>query len=143
MKKVLAELNLDPWDYEIQLRIDGGMEAWTAKSLVVRRWMQAGDLRPLLSTIKGDGMLRGPILSLLAQMIEGDQIGFVRKGAGRPNDPSADVRNEFAADTYEDFLQHALVGSDDLFRAVAAVCGVSVETVRQAVTERRTNKAKE
>jgi hypothetical protein len=142
MKKVLTQLALKPWDYEIALRVDQGMETWKAKELVIRRWMQAGDLGPLSATIKKDGVLRGPILSLLVKMIDSGQLGFIRKGGGRPKDPEAGVRDEFAADTYEEFLKDAVVGSDDLFRAVARVCGISVDSVRQAVTERRGNKKK-
>jgi hypothetical protein len=47
MKKVLTKLGLEPWDLEIALRVDQGMDHHKAKSFVVMRWMQAGDLRPL------------------------------------------------------------------------------------------------
>ena len=135
-KRVWSEIGLDPWDYEIALRIDQGMEPWQAKGHVIRRWMRAGDLRPLSATIRKDGLLRGPILELLGEMIESGQL-TARKGRGHPQDPEAGVRDEFAADTYEEFLKEAVVGSDDLFEAVAQVCCISVESVRQAVTARR------
>jgi hypothetical protein len=136
MRKVWKQLGLTPWDYEINLRIDQGMDPHKAKSLVIQRWMKAGDFRPLAAAIKKEGVLRGPILSLLVQMIDTGQL-MVPAKQGRPQDPEAAARDEFAADTYEDFLKDHVVGSDDLFRAVAEVCGVSEQVVRQAVTDRR------
>jgi hypothetical protein len=137
MRKIWNQLGLEPWDYEINLRIDQGMDQQKAKELVIQRWMQAGDLRPLSAAIKKDGLLRGSVLSLLVQMIDTGQLRVPAK-QGRPQDPEAAARDEFAADTYEEFLKDpAGVGSDDLFRAVAAVCGVSEQSVRQAVTDRR------
>src|SRR5262245_22261339 len=149
MKKLWNQLGLDPWDWEIEMRIEQGMDQYQARDHVIRRWMQAGDLRPLSAAIKKHGhlVLRGPILGLLVQMIDTGQL-VVPAGRGRPQDPEADARDEFAADTYEEFLQllkdepmvdddgHG-VRSDHLFEAVAAVCGVSVQVVRQAVTARR------
>jgi hypothetical protein len=135
MKKIWDQLG-DPWDWEIALRVDQGMDEWKARDHVISRWMKAGDLRPLAASARKRGWLRGPILDLLIQMIGDGQL-VVNKGRGRPADPAADARDEFAADTYEDFLKHYQVGSDDLFRSVAAVCGVSEQVVRQAVTARR------
>jgi hypothetical protein len=66
MRKIWNQLGLDPWDYEINLLADKGMNAWKAKSFVIMKWMQAGDLRPLSAAIKKDGVLRGPVLGLLA-----------------------------------------------------------------------------
>jgi hypothetical protein len=136
MTKVWNKLGLDPWDYEIALRVDQGMDPQKAKELVIRRWMQAGDLRPLSATIKKDGLLRGSVLGLLVQMIDTGRLKVPRK-QGHPQDPEAAVRDQFAADTYEEFLKDCVVGSDDLFGAVARVCGVSEQSVRQAVTARR------
>jgi hypothetical protein len=136
MRKIWNQLGLDPWDYEINLLADKGMNAWKAKSFVIMKWMQAGDLRPLSAAIKKDGVLRGPVLGLLAQMIESGQLTF-RKGRGRPDDPEAAARDQFAADIYEDFLRENQVSSDDLFRAIGSVSGASEESVRQAVTNKR------
>ena len=136
MTKVWDKLKLDPWDYEIELRDAQGMARHKAEEHVIQRWMQAGDLRPLSALIRKHGLLAGPILTLLMQMIDNGWL-VVNRGRGRPTDPEADARDEFAADTYEDFQQYYKVGSDDLFRAVAAVCGVSEQIVRQAVTARR------
>jgi len=136
MKKLWNQLGLDPWDFEIVLRVDQGMDEQKAKEHVIQRWMEAGDLRPLSAAAKKQGLLRGPILSLLVRMIDDGQL-VVNRGKGRPQDPEATVRDEFAADTYEDFLKYYEIGSDDLFETVAAVCGVSEQVVRQAVTARR------
>jgi hypothetical protein len=136
MRKIWTQLGRKPWDYEIALRVDQGMDQQKAKELVIRRWMQAGDLRPLSAAIKKDGLLRGSVLGLLVQMIDTGQLKVPAK-RGHPQDPEAAARNEFAADTYEEFLKEAVVGSDDLFGAVARVCGVSEQSVRRAVTARR------
>lgn len=136
MTKVWDKLKLDPWDYEIELRVEQGMDRHKAEEHVICRWMLAGNLKPLSATIRKHGLLAGPILTLLMQMIENGWL-VVNRGRGRPTEPEAATRDEFAADTYEDFQRYYKVGSDDLFRAVAAVCGVSEQTVRQAVSARR------
>ena len=136
MKKVLHQLGLKPWDYEIALRVDQGMSHHDAKSFVVMRWMRAGDFRPLAAMIRKEGLLRGPIVGLLAGMIDTGQL-TVKQGRGRPQDPEAFVRDEFAADTYEDFQKYYEVASDDLFECLGSISGVSPESIRQAVTARR------
>jgi hypothetical protein len=138
MKKVWNQLGAGPWDYEIDaLRVEQRMDLYKAKCLVIMKWMQAGDLRPMLAAIKKDGVLRGPVLGLLVQMIESGQLAFKKGGRGRRPDPEAAVRDHLAADIYEDFLKDHQVSSDDLFRAIGSVAGVSVESVRQAVTTKR------
>ena len=52
MKKVWNQLGLDPWDFEIVLRVDQGMDEQKAKEHVIQRWMEAGDLRPLSARLK-------------------------------------------------------------------------------------------
>lgn len=136
MTKVWNQLKLDPWDWEIELRVDQGMDRQKAKEHVIQRWMKAGDFRPLSAAAKKQGWLRGPVLALLVQMIDTGQL-TVNKGKGRPQDPEAAARDEFAAETYEDFLKYYKIASDDLFKTVASVCGVSEQTVRQAVSARR------
>src|SRR5215467_6452150 len=131
MRKIWTQLGLEPWDYEIALRAEQGMPEHEAKSFVIMRWMKAGDARPLLAAIKKTGVLRGPVLRLLAQMLETGQLTF-KQGPGRPPDPEAGVRDLFAADTYEDVqkdedIQNAQVKSDDLFRAIGSVTGVGHE----------------
>jgi hypothetical protein len=139
MRKIWNQLGLTPWDYEINLLADQeGMDLHKAKSLVIMKWMKAGDARPLLAQIKKEGVLRGPALGLLVQMIESGQLTF-KKGRGHPQDPEASARDKFAADTYEEFLKddQVKVGSDDLFRAIGSVTGTGEESVRQAVTNKR------
>jgi hypothetical protein len=139
MRKPWNQLGLTPWDYEINLIAEKeGMDAWKAKSHVIMKWMKAGDFRPLLAQIRKEGVLRGPALGLLVQMIESGELMF-RKGRGHPNDPEAGARDEFAADTYEEFLKdyEVKVSSDDLFRTIGSVVGTGEESVRQAVKTRR------
>jgi hypothetical protein len=134
MRKIWEQLGLTPWDYEINLIAEQSGDLHKAKSLVIMKWMKAGDLRPLLAQIRKEGVLRGPVLGLLVQMIETGELTY-RKGRGHPQDPEAAARGQFAADTYEDFQEE--VGSGDLFRAIGKVTGVGEESVRQAVTNRR------
>jgi hypothetical protein len=142
MREIWNQLGLTPWDYEINLMADQGMNLHKAKSHVIMKWMKAGDFRPLLAAIKKEGVLRGPVLGLLVQMIESGQLTF-KMGRGHPQDPEAAARDEFAADTYEEFLKDpAKVGSDDLFRVIGSVAGVSEQSVRQAVTDKRRRKPK-
>src|SRR6516225_229914 len=128
-----SQLNLEPWDWEINLLHEQGMSEHEAKCYVIMKWMKAGNFKPMLASIKENKVLRAPVLSLLAQMIETGQLTF-KKGRGRPSDPEAAVRDLFAADAYEDFLKHHQVKSDVVFRALGRVAGVSEESVRQAVT---------
>jgi hypothetical protein len=145
MRKVWDQLKLKPWDYEIASLAEVSGNEHEAKNKVVMKWMQAGDFRPLRWMIKKEGVLRGPVLHLLARMLATDQL-TLKGGRGRPQDLEAAARDEFAADTYEDSRTHLRledgkeVGSDDLFRAVGSVVGTGQESVRQAVTARRKRK---
>jgi hypothetical protein len=148
MRKIWSELKnqlgLEPWDYEIALRTERGMPEHEAKHLVIMRWMKAGDFRPMLAAIKKDGMLRGPALGLLAQMLKTGELAFKKKGRGRRFDPEADIRNEYAADAYEDLRKDpevSQVRSDDLLDATGKAFGVSEESARRALTNRRKSKS--
>jgi hypothetical protein len=144
MRKVWTDLDLTPWDYEINLLAEQeGMNPWVAKSHVIMKWMKAGDFRPLLAQVRKEGVLRGPALGLLVQMIERGELRF-KKGRGHPQDPEAAARDAFAADTYEDFQNNELEkpSSGDLFRTIGTVTGSSEESVRQAVTTKRKSKPK-
>jgi hypothetical protein len=143
MRKIWSQIGLDPWDWQINLLVEGGMDRHKAKSIVVMNWMKAGDPGPLLALIREEKMLRGPALWLLVQMLQSGQLVF-KKGRGRRPDPEAAARDQFAADTYEEmlkeeqeFLKDYEVNSDRLFRAIGAATGVSEESVRQAVTTSR------
>ena len=137
-RKIWTQLGLEPWEYELNsIAVDTGMTAHEAKNKVVMEWMRAGDFRPLLWMIRKEGMLRAPVVGLLARMIATGQLR-VKKGRGRRPDPEAAARDQFAADTYEDFLKHYEVGSDELFEILGSVTGKGEGSVRQAVTAKRT-----
>jgi hypothetical protein len=141
MRKIWEQLGLKPWEYEFNsIAAETGMTAHEAKNKVVMKWMQAGDFRPLVWMIKKEGMLRQPIVNLLAEMLASGQLSFKRR-RGRSPDPEAGARDQFAADTYEDCStdpELAGVGSDELFRTVGSISGVGEDSVRQAVTAKRT-----
>ena len=99
MRKIWTQLGLTPWEYEIASLADVSGNEHEAKNKVVTEWMRAGDFKPLLWMIKKEGILRGPALSLLARMLATGQLTF-KGGPGRPQDPEAAVRDQFAADTY-------------------------------------------
>jgi hypothetical protein len=144
MRKILTQLGLEPWEYELNsIAVETGMTAHEAKNKVVMEWMRAGDFRPLLWMIKKEGMLRQPIVNLLAHMIATGQLTF-KKGRGRPPDPEAAVRDMFAADTYEDLRKDPEVShiiSDDLLDATGTAFGVSEEAARRALTNSRKSKS--
>ena len=144
MTKIWDQMGLTPWDYEIAgLQEEAGMNEWEAKNKVVMKWMRAGDFNPLLWMIKKEGILRGPALGLLVQMIATGQLK-VKKGRGRPQDPEAAAKDQFAADTYEDCRNDPElkeVRSDDLFRSVGSISGVGEDSVRGAVTGKRKPKS--
>ena len=144
MRKIWGQLDLDPWEYEIAYRAcEEGMPEHEARNFVIMRWMKAGDFRPLLAAIKKTGVLRGPVLGLLVQMMETGQLTF-KQGPGRPPDPEAAVRDLFAADTYEDLRKDPEVShirSDDLLDTVGDVSGGSEETARRALTNKRKSKS--
>jgi hypothetical protein len=149
MTKIWDQLKLDPWDYEIAVLGDtSGMPWHQARSKVVMKWMRAGDFRPLLAMIKETGILRGPEVGLLAQMLASGQL-VLRNGPGRPPDPEAAVRDQFAADTYEDCRECFRVDdtgepipSDVLFDVLGSITGVGEDSVRQAVKAKRKSKSR-
>jgi hypothetical protein len=141
MKKILNQLDLKPWDYRIASLVEDGMTEHEAQTKVVVEWMKAGKFQPLLAMIKEGWVLRGGALRLLVQMLEEGQLEF-KKGIGHPVDPEAAVRDEYAAATYEDFPKHyeGDFTSDDLFRVIGDVAGMSEASVKQDVTKRRKSK---
>src|SRR5262245_24061386 len=139
MRKIWTQLGLTPWEYEIASLAEVSGNEHEAKNKVVTEWMRAGDFKPLLWMIKKEGVLRGPVLGLLAHMIATGQL-TLQRGRGRQPDPEAAARDQFAADTYEDCRtdpELEKVRSDDLFRSVGSISGVGEDSVRQAVTTKR------
>jgi hypothetical protein len=139
MKKVLAKMGLEHWEYEVHRLWKEGMSEHDAKTKVVTDRMLAGDFRPLLSIIKENGVLRGPPLHLLAEMLADKRL-TLKKGRGHPVDPEADFRDGLVADAY-DYWRSRGVGHDDLVRNIGEVAGISPDAVRGAVTKRRKPKA--
>jgi len=142
MRKIWTQLGLTPWEYEIASLAEVSGNEHEAKNKVVMKWMRAGDFNPLLWMIEKEGILRGPALGLLVQMIATDQL-VVKKGPGRPQDPEAAAKDQFAAATYEDCRNDPElkdVRSDDLFRSVGSISSVGEESARQAVTTKRKRK---
>ena len=139
-RKIWTQLGLESWEYEFNsVAVETGTTAHEAKNKVVMEWMRAGNFQPLLWMIKKEGMLRQPIVNLLAQMIATGQLTF-KKGRGRRTDPEAAARDRFAADTYEDCRtdpELEEVTSDDLFRTVGSVVATGEDSVRQAVKNKR------
>jgi|SRR6516165_6545528 hypothetical protein len=142
MKKVFDQLEREglaagPWDYEIDaLRVEEGMSLWEAQCHVITKWMVVGNFGPLLASIKENGVLRGPALTLLVRMLETGELTFKEKGRGRRPDPEAAVRNRLIADVYEDLRKEGF-SHDDLSGAIGRVAGYSEETAKRAVTTKR------
>jgi len=145
LTEVWDKLGVTAWQFKIVSLRERGMPEWDAWNAVVMEWMQAGNFEPLLEMIKDNpiGGLRGPVLDLLAQMLKDGRL-VVPPGNGRPVDLEAAVRNEFAADIYEDNRERwrdddtgKPLASEVLFEAVGSLAGKSPDTVRQAVKARR------
>ena len=144
MRKIWTQLGLTPWEYEIARLAEISGNEHEAKNKVVMEWMRAGDFKPLLWMIKKEGILRGPVLSLLAEMLATGQL-TIQKSKGRPQDPEAAARDQFVAATYEDCRtdpELKEVRSEDLFRSVGSISGVGEDSVRQAVSEKRKRKSR-
>ena len=144
MRKIWTQLGLTPWEYEIARLAEISGNEHEAKNKVVMEWMRAGDFKPLLWMIKKEGILRGPVLSLLAEMLATGQL-TIQKSKGRPQDREAAARDQFVAATYEDCRtdpELKEVRSEDLFRSVGSISGVGEDSVRQAVTEKRKRKSR-
>ena len=142
MRKIWTQLGLKPWEYEIARLAEINGNEHEAKNKVVMDWMRAGDFDPLLWMIKKEGILRGPALGLLAQMLATGRLR-VKKGRGRPQDPETAAKDQFAAATYEDCRNDPElkdVRSDDLFRSVGSISSVGEESVRHALTTKRKGK---
>jgi len=144
----LSQLGVTPWGYKIASLRKAGMPEDEAKNKVVMEWMQAGNFRPLLARIKETGLLRGPVLDLLAQMLDSSQL-TLRSGPGRPPDPEAAVRDQFAADVYEDCRKCFVVDdtgrpipSGVLFEIVGSMTDVGGDSVRSAVKAKRKSNRK-
>jgi len=121
----------DPWEVEIsalaeQLKLDRG----TARDIVVIRWMQRGDLRPLAAALR-EGPLDGEVVSQLLMMIDEGQLTVKRK-RGAPRQPSKRIRDLFIAALYENRTGKY----DDAIQQLAKDFNISDELVRRAIKRR-------
>jgi hypothetical protein len=141
MKKVLEKLGMKEWQLRInRLQAEEGLSEFEARHKVVMEYMQWGDFKPLLWIIRESKFgLRGPALDLLAKMIAEGRLEL-KLDHGRPFNPKADEIGKLAADTYEDVLKYYDVKTEGLREAIADEAGISVETVKKAVTKRRKRK---
>ena len=148
MRKIWNQVGTEPWEYEIDaLRVEHpDLDYYEARARITMKWMKSGDFRPLLETIRRSGMLRGPVLAELAQMIVDERLKFAG-GRGRRTDPEAAITRQFAADIYEDL--HPVptddgkpVTSDALIRSVGSVFATGEKNVRQEITASRKSKPK-
>ena len=121
----------DPWEVEIaalaeQLKLDRA----TARDIVVIRWMQRGDLRPLAAALR-EGQLDGEVVSQLLMMIDEGQL-IVKRKRGAPRQPSKRIRDIFIAALYENRTGK----SADAIQEIARDFNISDELVRRAIKRR-------
>jgi hypothetical protein len=150
LTKIWDKLGVTPWEFKIASLRERGMPEHDAWNAVVMEWMQAGNFRPLLAMIKDNpivGLRGGPVLNLLAQMLASGRL-VVPRGNGHPVDLEAGVRDQFAADIYEDGRESFRVDdtgepipSEALFEIVGSMAGKSPDSVRKAVKAKRKAKS--
>ena len=127
----------EPWNieaayYEVKL----GIPEDKARTFVIWRWMQCGDLRPLAWAINNDWPLDLVIRNALVAMIldypevaPHFRIKVVPRKKGRPKDPSKTAR-DIVSLAYENLEG----GSDQRFAEIAKWIGRSEDSVRKAWT---------
>jgi hypothetical protein len=121
----------DPWEIEANglakhLKLDPDQ----ARDVVVIRWMQRGDDRPLAAALR-DGPLGGAVLSQLLKMVEEGQFTAKRK-RGAPRQPSKNIRDLFIAAQYEGRSGK----SADAIQALAKEFNIGDEAIRRAIKRR-------
>ena len=146
---VWDRLGVKPWDYEIDcLRVEG-MPEHEARNKVVMQWMQVGDFRPLLAMIRESqlGVLRGPVLNLLVQMLANGRLKLSGGPGGRPFNPEIAVRDQVVADVFEDCRECFLVDETGepipvhvLVEILGGMACVSEDSIRQVLKARRKSK---
>jgi hypothetical protein len=128
----------DPWEIDAAAlkAASEELDQASARNVVVIRWMQRGDLRPLSAALRNGGELSGAVRSSLADMIDKGLLTVKRGRRGRPKQPANNARNRITACMYELGIFDSK-RSDDAFREIANMFGVSEQSVRQAVTKLR------
>jgi hypothetical protein len=130
----------DEWDLEASFYINHrGIDPEKARLFVILRWMWHGNFKPLAAAIREGGPLDDAILSMLAKMIDEDRLKLAHTGKHRPKDPASVIKGVLAALAYEHSNQQS---SDDRFRHVAEMLGMSEEAVRGHVTAWRKGQKK-
>ena len=121
----------EPWEVEA-----GGLvehfkfDQATARDVVVIRWMQRGDDRPLAAALR-DGPLGDAVLSQLLKMVDEGQFTAKRK-RGAPRQPSKNIRDIFIAVRYENRSGK----SDEAIQALAKEFNIGDEAIRRAIKRR-------
>jgi hypothetical protein len=110
----------------------------TAHTQAMIWWMSDGDLRPLASAIANGKVLDPAVGHSLLRMIDKGLWNMKREGRGRgaPKKPGLSLRQLSMSFAYQ-AAKDASLGSQAAFEKVADDFGVSVETVRVAVTRCR------
>ena len=137
----------DPWEVEIALLTNRGVDPEAAWTAIILTWLSKGDPRPLADAIIKGHVIHKMVLHLIADMIldspppgfpamSGYQLKAVpRKGKrGRPwRKPEDTLRDYVAFLAYERRTDK----SEKAFEEIAKLLGTSHQTVRRAVTNRR------
>jgi hypothetical protein len=121
----------EPWEVEAaglaeHLELDPDY----ARNVVVIRWMQRGDDRPLAAALRA-GPLGGAVLSQLLKMVDEGQFTAKRK-RGAPRHPSKNIRDIFIAVRYETRTGK----SDEAIQQLAQDYNLSDEAIRRAIKHR-------
>ena len=121
----------EPWEVEAaalaeHLKLDPD----EARDVVVIRWMQRGDDRPLAAALR-DGPLGDAVLSQLLKMVDEGQFTAKRK-RGAPKQPSKNTRDIFIAARYVTRKGK----SDETIQALAEQFNIGDEAIRRAIKRR-------
>jgi hypothetical protein len=121
----------DPWEIEAEALAEHfKFDPDQARDVVVVRWMQRGDDRPLAAALR-DGPLGGAVLSQLLKMVDEGQF-TAKRNRGAPRQPSKNTRDLFLAGQYETRKGK----SDDAIQALAKEFNIGDEAIRRAIKRR-------
>ena len=120
------------WDMEIALLTEIDIPLDEARNETIVRWMEMGDLSPLAAAIT-EGYVSDEVLKRLAELVSrGAQLALPRR-RGKPKQAAKAARDLIFWLMYEPRSKR----SDEAFREIAKMFGVSEQSVRQAVTKFR------
>src|SRR5882672_11988645 len=91
----------EPWEVDIAVHTQKGIDPNKALTVTILRWMWLGDFRPLVWAIRKGYVIDEAVLNLLANMIEDRRIEIKRKKGGRPREVDKFARDYIAALMYE------------------------------------------